>query len=449
MKKVGIRKQLIAVAMSVATMVYTLVGTGGVAFKVNAEASGYMLQDKSVENLMGDFGVISFDTMNVKTHFHGNFLTKTLEANSNSGLRSNYATYEDFYFEEAKSLNSNISELDEDTLYTSATVRKQNGTETFITLSGGSEQKVDKPKNVKTDSDIAAEGKYTRYADLDDIQSKFIAYNAALAALNETVDGVTSDITKDMNNRSITVEKSGTVVASISYSDLTTNTNAIYYTFPNYKSGDVLVMNIDLSGVSSAVFGEMIIGSKDKNTANSESNFGTDCNRVFFNFYDSSKADGQYDGSITFNGRGFGTIIAPSAEVLLSMNWDGQVVSSTFANGGEFHRVNPASYPVIPTTPTTHTITISKKAITGDDELPGATLSLYEDGKKIAGWVSGTEAKEVTIDSALDKSFQDEDTKEIKLKPGKYTLREKVLQMDMHMRQILSLKWMKTEILRA
>lgn len=37
---------------------------------------------------------------------------------------------------------------------------------------------------------------------------------------------------------------------------------------------------------------------------------------MYFNFYDSSAADGQFGGSITFAGRGFGTVIAPEAAVI-------------------------------------------------------------------------------------------------------------------------------------
>ena len=58
-----------------------------------------MLQSSSATELMGDFGVICFDTLCAQTHLHSNFITKTLSANSNSGLRNSYGVYEKFYFE--------------------------------------------------------------------------------------------------------------------------------------------------------------------------------------------------------------------------------------------------------------------------------------------------------------------------------------------------------------
>ena len=88
-----------------------------------------------------------------------------------------------------------------------------------------------------------------------------------------------------------------------------------------------------------AVLGDLILGSKSDAKANDNGNFYNAYNRMYFNFYDSSAADGQFGGSITFAGRGFGTVIAPEAAVNLGHNWDGCVVSEVFSNGGEFHRV--------------------------------------------------------------------------------------------------------------
>ena len=123
------------------------------------------------------------------------------------------------------------------------------------------------------------------------------------------------------------------------YSQLAAGTNPIYFEFPDYGDDTVLLMNIDLAGIQDAVLGDLILGSKGDAKANDNGNFYNAYNRMYFNFYDSSAADGQFGGSITFAGRGFGTVIAPEAAVNLGHNWDGCVVSEVFSNGGEFHRV--------------------------------------------------------------------------------------------------------------
>lgn len=69
-----------------------------------------MLQSSSATELMGDFGVICFDTLCAQTHLHSNFITKTLSANSNSGLRNSYGVYEEFYFENAERMCGCVSD---------------------------------------------------------------------------------------------------------------------------------------------------------------------------------------------------------------------------------------------------------------------------------------------------------------------------------------------------
>lgn len=71
-----------------------------------------MLQSSSATELMGDFGVICFDTLYAQTHLHSNFITKTLSANSNSGLRNSYGVYEKFYFENVERMCGCVSDAE-------------------------------------------------------------------------------------------------------------------------------------------------------------------------------------------------------------------------------------------------------------------------------------------------------------------------------------------------
>ena len=329
--------QLIAVAVAMVFVLCVTAGTIGALAK--ADDGSYMLQSSSATELMGDFGVICFDTLYAQTHLHSNFITRTLSANSNSGLRNSYGVYEEFYFENAERMCGCVSDAGTDMLYTGSEVRRADGGEIYIRMNDGSETKLDSPANVRTDAEIAEDGEYSKYADMADIQRKFIDYSQKLRTYADTEGTVDVDITGDMNDRSVSVNGSGLHVVSMDYSQLAAGTNPIYFEFPDYGDDTVLLMNIDLAGIQDAVLGDLILGSKGDAKANDNGNFYNAYNRMYFNFYDSSAADGQFGGSITFAGRGFGTVIAPEAAVNLGHNWDGCVVSEVFSNGGEFHRV--------------------------------------------------------------------------------------------------------------
>ena len=358
--------QLMAAAVSVILVLCVMTGIIG-AFGKTDDGS-YVLQDRSTAELMGDFGVICFDTLNAQTHLHSNFITKTLNANSNSGLRNSYGVYEEFYFENAENMNGCVSDMDTDMLYTGADIRRAEEGSVYIIMNNGSEIKLDRPANVKTDEELAREEEYSKYADMSDIQRRFIEYSQELKIHADTEETVDIDLGGDINNRRIAVNGDGMHVVSLGYNKLSASTNPIYFEFPDYDGNTVLLMNIDLSGTQDAVFGDMILGSKNDAMANDNGNYFNACNRMYFNFYDSSAADGQFRGSITFAGRGFGTVLAPKASVNLGHNWDGCVVSEAFSNSGEFHRVPGTDFPKEePTTENTTTEDTTTEDTTTED----------------------------------------------------------------------------------
>lgn len=358
--------QLIAVAVAMVFVLCVTAGTIGAFAK--PDDGRYALQDRTTTELMGDFGVICFDTLYAQTHLHSNFITKTLSANSNSGLRNSYGVYEEFYFENAERMCGCVSDAGTDMLYTGAEVRRADGGEIYIRMNDGSETKLDSPANVRTDAEIAEDGEYSKYADMADIRRKFIDYSQKLRTYADTEGTVDVDITGDMNDRSVSVNGSGLHVVSMDYSQLSASTNPIYFEFLDYGDDTVLLMNVDLAGIQDAVLGDLILGSKSDAKANDNGNFYNAYNRMYFNFYDSSAADGQFGGSITFAGRGFGTVIAPEAAVNLGHNWDGCVVSEVFTNGGEFHRVPGNDFPYEdPTTEDTTTEDTTTEDTTTED----------------------------------------------------------------------------------
>lgn len=404
--------QLTVVAVSVILVLCMTTGIIG-AFGKTDDGS-YVLQDRSTAELMGDFGVICFDTLNVQTHLHSNFITKTLNANSNSGLRNSYGVYEEFYFENAENMNGCVSDMDTDMLYTGADIRRAEDGSVYIIMNNGSEIKLDRPANVKTDEELAGEGEYSKFADMPDIQRRFIEYSQELKMHADTEETVDIDLGGDINNRRIAVNGDGMHVVSLGYNKLSASTNPIYFEFPDYDGNTVLLMNIDLSGTQDAVFGDMILGSKNDAMANDNGNYFNACNRMYFNFYDSSAADGQFRGSITFAGRGFGTVLAPKASVNLGHNWDGCVVSEVFSNGGEFHRVPGTDFPKEePTTESTTTEDTTTEDTTTEDTTTEDTTTedtTTEDTTKENTTTEDTTTEETTTEDTTTEDTTTENT---------------------------------------
>ena len=403
--------QLIAAAVSVILVLCMTIGIIG-AFGKTDDGS-YVLQDRSTVELMGDFGVICFDTLNVQTHLHSNFITKTLNANSNSGLRNSCGVYEEFYFENAENMNGCVSDMDTDMLYTGADIRRAEDGSVYIIMNNGSEIKLDRPANVKTDEELAGEGEYSKFADMPDIQRRFIEYSQELKIHADTEETVDIDLGGDINNRRIAVNGDGMHVVSLGYNKLSSSINPIYFEFPDYDGDTVLLMNIDLSGTQDVVFGDMILGSKNDAMTNDNGNYFNACNRMYFNFYDSSAADGQFSGSITFAGRGFGTVLAPKASVNLGHNWNGCVVSEVFSNGGEFHRVPGTDFPKEePTTESTTTEDTTEDTTTEDTITEDTTTedTTTEDTTTEDTTTEDTTTEETTTEDTTTEDTTTEDT---------------------------------------
>ncbi len=329
----------------VAAMTVTMVVSSvGVAKKEVVAASSYTLKDKTVQELMKEYGVIAFDKANLNAHFHGNFLVNKVKMNSNCGLKSEYNTYEAFYFASAESLNASISEVGSDILYTSAVCKTENN-ENRIALDDGAYFKIDRPRTVISDADQSV-----KYVDLNDVKSKFITYNQEITS--HSTDGNVTLNFSDQNSRQIKVNSGEVNYINISYDDLHADTNT-YIEFSDLNNNDILVVNVDMKGQTDAKLHGMILGAKDSEIANSESNFTKKYNRIFYNIYDSSKSDKQYEGTLTFSERGFGTVIAPSANIIMASNWDGTIIANQFTNGAQYHRVDGTEFPKVSTEPST------------------------------------------------------------------------------------------------
>lgn len=380
MKK-SIFSRIALFAVAAAMMVTSCLGLVGESGESDALAAGtYKLQEYTPEQIMGNYGVIAFGKFNMNAHCHSNFLVKHLNASSDSGLRASYDPYnktEEFYFETFGNVNAQMSSSPQSGyLYIGkdVAVRKTNdGTDIRHSVYTGL------IKNPGPDR-VIHETASDRYADMADIAVKMKKYNQDISGLSAT-GNVTYDFS-DQNRKNITCTGSNSHVINMSGTDFFVNTNPIHINFADITEADTetsLVINIDMKGVTSPQIGELILQYGGAGVQSSEGNATSNHNRIYYNFYDSSKGDGQYTGAINFNGRGFGTVIAPSAAVVLGQNWDGVAVGNNVQISGEFHRiVNPIAAPEFSDPDyqeETGEITLAKTK-TGGDLLAGAKLEL-------------------------------------------------------------------------
>ncbi len=371
-----------SLVVAAAMVVTSCLGLTGKSDSPGALAAGtYKLQEYTPEQIMGNYGVIAFGRLNINTHCHSNFLVKHLNASSDSGLRTSYDPYnktEEFYFETFGNVNAQMSNSPQSGyLYIGkdVSVKKTNdgvnvayGAATGIIKNPG-------PNRVTHETDA------NRYADMSAIATKMKKYNQDIRTKCTPTGTVTVDFS-DQNKKNITCTGEGEHVVNIQGTDFFINPNPININFNGITAEDTetsLVINIDMKNVTSPKIGELILQYNGKGESNSEANATKNHNRIYYNFYDSSKGDGQYTGNINFDGRGFGTIMAPSANVVLGSNWDGIAVGNNVQINGEFHRVvNPIAAPEFTDDDyqeKTGEITLAKTK-TGGALLPGAELEL-------------------------------------------------------------------------
>ncbi|MCQ2494422.1 MAG: hypothetical protein MJ104_07455, partial [Lachnospiraceae bacterium] len=356
-------KKKLTRALAVFTaMIMVLTGIGFVPLHADA---AYVSDTWTPDYILGHFGVVAFDSANIDAHFHSNFIVKNLNQKQDSGLRKGYNITEEFYFESASSLSHNMSELESDVIYTGAEVTS-NGSENYVTLTDKTKFKIDNPKNVVHKED---------YVSFSSIQKMMIKYNQQIAATSAT-NTVTKDFSDINNKRVVVTGKSLINVINIDAADLVANGNNIYFEFPDYDADKLVIVNVDMANVKNSAtvsFPAMILGDKNHTIASAENNVGKNYNKMLFNIYDSTAADKQYSGTISFDGeRGFGTVIAPSAEILLGKNWDGTVIANKFTNKGQYHRVDAKVLP-------TYVSIVGKKTDDSHNVLAGAEFGLYSD----------------------------------------------------------------------
>ncbi|MCQ2529073.1 MAG: hypothetical protein MJ108_08185 [Saccharofermentans sp.] len=440
--------------------------------------SGYVLQNMSAQDLMTTYGLIAFGKLDGEAHTHSNYLADTFSLGSNCGVFNDLHVVQDSYFRTFDgNLNPKLLDNPDGRLFvgeSKITERKDNssGIEYYkISNADGSvkDQQIICPKTIVPDEYIKG---YEKYADLQDIQKKFVNYSNALAGVkydpygDETFTFSWQGNSDYKNPWQKDIDKNG-LTLNVNKSGLLINADSNYH-WPwyegvkevkvnlNYTDDGVTTLNFDMAGkdVVDLPAIDLYLTKIDPATnkpvlyapPTSDSEVvNSGCNKIFLNIYDSSASDGVFRGTINVKERSYGTIIAPGATVNLGSNWNGVVVANNikidaeyhqaFAKTGpdvEFDKLVPHDDPTVTPVPDLDTgdlypkttAKVSKVDIADGEELDGATIQVIDpDGNVVDEWTS---AKGVNHVIGV-KDGENPDASKYVIVPGiTYILRETV-----------------------
>ncbi|MBO4788130.1 MAG: choice-of-anchor A family protein [Lachnospiraceae bacterium] len=175
-----------------------------------------------------------------------------------------------------------------------------------------------------------------KYVDFAKLQKNVGYYSGQLAEMPNNGNVSTQYAQNDSYIR--VNDSTGLAVVNTTASQLSAlNGTDMKVYFPAGSSSGLLI-NIDMKGRSSFSMkhDDIYIGGTKVDLV--EEIYNQNVNRVYWNFYDSSKADGNYTGSISIRENFVGTIIAPYAS-LESQGINGDIVVNNAKITGESHKV--------------------------------------------------------------------------------------------------------------
>ncbi len=356
-------------------------------------------------SIMQNYGFVAFDMLDTRGHQHMNAIAGEYSSNgmgaSELCLRDGYDA-STTYIRKFEDLNGMVKiGYGKDSLVVGEGYEITGTGEHFINKTGKNEKY--KIENAgASGGKVWAESATEKYIDLENLQKNFVKYNQQLKRNEEevqTASGLT--LTNDGN-------------FTVNY-----GSNAAYYTIDgnNYgkinqdatisfskNSTAVVVFNIDLASIEGGwnrkPFRLMVDG---KEASCGEDVYGTNVNRIYYNFYDSSKKESncQYTGKINMTDRGWGTIIAPKASVEVGSNFCGVIIADNIIATGESHRANAYN----PVKPDENDKTEVEKDPTDTKEKITLTTDLTHVGAsdKTAGPVKG---EDVSVTLTPDKGYQ-------------------------------------------
>ena len=175
-----------------------------------------------------------------------------------------------------------------------------------------------------------------KYVDFAKLQKNVGYYSGQLAEMPNNGNVSTQYVQNDSYIR--VNDSTGLAVVNTTASQLSElNGTDMKVYFPAGSSSGLLI-NIDMKGKSSFSMkhDDIYIGGTKVDLV--EGIYNKNVNRVYWNFYDSTKADGNYTGSISIRENFVGTIIAPYAS-LESQGINGNVIVNNAKITGESHKI--------------------------------------------------------------------------------------------------------------
>ena len=251
-----------------------------------------------------------------------------------------------------------------------------------------------------------------KYIDLAKLQKNVGYYSSQLAEMRNNGNVRTRYVLNDSYIR--VNDTTGLAVVNVRANQLTAlaNTDMKIY-FPSNSSSGLLI-NIDMAGSSTFTLkhDDIYIGNRKIELV--EEIYNQNVNRIYWNFYDSSKTDGNYTGNIVIKENFVGTVIAPYAN-LESKGINGDIVVNNAKITGESHKVrhinnlpdpqpiNTADFGIIKTYEGAELASMS--ASERNTLLGGTEFTVYkQDGTTVAAgpkslsWNSGSRRAEVLFE---------------------------------------------------
>ncbi|MCR5531134.1 MAG: choice-of-anchor A family protein [Lachnospiraceae bacterium] len=175
-----------------------------------------------------------------------------------------------------------------------------------------------------------------KYIDLANLQKSAGYYSGQLAKMENNGSVETKNAQNDCYIR--VNDNSGLAVVNVTAGQLSNVSGTDMRVYFPAGSTSGLLINVDMNGQSTFSMKHNSIYIGGNMVENSENVYNKDINRIYWNFYDSSKGDGNYTGSIIINEEVFGTFIAPYA-TYESKGVNGNIIVNNAKITGESHKI--------------------------------------------------------------------------------------------------------------
>ena len=305
------------------------------------EESSFNLDIGGQFNPYANFGLVAFDSLELRAHTNSNFATKHLTTNVNAGTRIP-SPGEVFYIGESINkemtfdLNANTGGYNGSKVVFGKDILLDVGADAYV--NGGQKLTVNGPSGDQLRDVVVSESDDKKFIDLS-------AWQQAVAALSaDFMRFPSTQISKQQSTSSdyvLFVERTNASVASLNLdaSDLTAKIKIDDRAVSDRSH--IMIINIDAKGQDSvALPGLEIEPNTDGNgiAYTGELHDRWTQGNFVINVVDSTQQDGMFRGTFTTDGATSASIIAPYGTVVAAQNVNGIILAENIKVIAEFHR---------------------------------------------------------------------------------------------------------------